>query len=132
MSTFDEDLFLKGLEQRKATLGAEYVEKNLAAADDFTRPFQEAMTAWCWGFGWGDDVIDAKTRSMMNLSMIGAFGKMAEWETHCRGAITNGVTQDEIRAIIHVIGIYCGVPQALECFRVARKVLTEKQFSETD
>ena len=34
MSTFDEDLFLKGLAQRKATLGAEYVEKNLAAADD--------------------------------------------------------------------------------------------------
>ncbi|MEP4980068.1 hypothetical protein [Ascidiaceihabitans sp.] len=76
MSAFDEDLFLKGLEQRKATLGAEYVEKNLAAADDFTRPFQEAMTAWCWGFGWGDDIIDAKTRSMMNLSMIGALGKM--------------------------------------------------------
>ena len=43
---FNEDLFLKGLEQRKATLGAEYVEKNLAAADEFTRPFQEAMTAW--------------------------------------------------------------------------------------
>jgi len=61
MSSFDEDLFLKGLEQRKATLGADYVEKNLAASDDFTRPFQEAMTAWCWGFGWGDDVIDAKT-----------------------------------------------------------------------
>jgi 4-carboxymuconolactone decarboxylase len=79
--TFDEDLFLKGLEQRKATLGADYVEKNLAAADDFTRPFQEAMTAWCWGFGWGDDVIDAKTRSMMNLAMIGALGKMHEWET---------------------------------------------------
>ena len=108
MSTFDEDLFLKGLEQRKATLGAGYVENNLAAADDFTRPFQEAMTAWCWGFGWGDDVIDPKTRSMMNLSMIGALGKMHEWETHCRGAIKNGVSQDEIRAIIHVIGIYCG------------------------
>ena len=89
MSAFDEDLFRTGLEQRKRTLGAEYVEKNLAAADDFTRPFQEAMTAWCWGFGWGDDVIDPRTRSMMN----------------------------------HVVGIYCGVPQALECFRVARKVL---------
>ena len=91
MSSFDEDLFLKGLEQRKATLGAEYVEKSLSAADEFTRPFQEAMTAWCWGFGWGDDVIDAKTRSMMNLSMIGALGKMQEWELHCRGAINNGV-----------------------------------------
>ena len=42
-------------------------------------------------------------------------------------AITNGVTKDELRAIIHVIGIYCGVPQALECFRVAKKVLAEAE-----
>lgn len=121
----DDKLFETGLAQRKATLGAEYVEKNLAAADDFTRPFQEAMTAWCWGFGWGDETIDAKTRSMMNLAMIGALGKMHEWEIHCNGAIKNGVTVAEIRAIIHVIGIYCGVPQSLDCFRVARKVLNE-------
>ncbi len=81
------------------------------------------MTAWCWGFGWGDDVIDTKTRSMMNLSRIGALGKMTEWEIHCKGAVNNGVSAEEIRAIIHVIGIYCGVSQALECFRVARRVL---------
>ena len=125
MSNFDEDLFIKGLKQRQATLGKDYVAKNLASADSFTRPFQEAMTAWCWGFGWGDDTIDAKTRSMMNLSMIGALGKMQEWEIHCKGALNNGVTVEEIRAIIHVVGIYCGVPQALECFRVATKVLSE-------
>ena len=100
--------------------------KNLENADSFTLPFQEAMTEWCWGFGWGDETIDVKTRSMMNLSMIGALGKMTEWEIHCRGAITNGVSKEEIRAIIHVIGIYCGIPQALECFRVARKVMEEK------
>ena len=125
---FNEDLFLKGLEQRKLTLGADYVESNLNAADDFTRSFQEAMTAWCWGFGWGDDVIPPKTRSMMNLSMIGALGKMTEWEIHFRGAIKNGVSKNELRAIIHVIGIYCGVPQAVECFRVARKVLEEEKL----
>ena len=121
-----DNQFETGLEMRKATLGADYVEKNLAAADDLTRPFQEAMTAWCWGFGWGDEALDPKTRSLMNLSMIGALGKMTEWEIHCRGAITNGCTLEEIRAAIHVVGIYCGVPQALECFRVARKVLTEE------
>ena len=121
----DKERFELGLSQRKATLGAEYVEKNLAAADDFTRPFQEAMTEWCWGFGWGDEAIDAKTRSLMNLAMIGALGKMHEWEIHCRGALTNGVTKEQIRATCHVVGIYCGVPQALECFRVARKVLEE-------
>ena len=125
-ATMDAGLFEKGLARRKATLGAEYVENNLAAADEFTRPFQEAMTAWCWGFGWGDEAIDAKTRSMMNLTMIAALGRMHEWELHCRGALNNGVTREQLRAIIHVIGIYCGAPAALECFRIAQKVLAGK------
>ena len=124
----DKELFKQGLEKRKATLGSEYVEKNLAQADEFSLPFQEAMTEWCWGFGWGDETIDKKTRSMMNLAMLGALGKMHEWEIHCRGAIKNGVTLKEIRAIIHVVAIYCGVPQSLECFRVARKVLEEHEL----
>lgn len=121
-----DELFETGLQKRKDTLGAEYVEKNLAAADDFTRPFQEAMTSWCWGFGWGDQAIDAKTRSLMNLSMIGALGKMQEWELHLNGAINNGVTKEEIRAAIHVVAIYCGVPQGVECFRIARRVIEER------
>ena len=118
-----EDFFEKGLEIRRNTLGADYVNRNMEAADDFTLPFQEAMTSWCWGFGWGDDTIPPKQRSMMNLAMLGALGKMHEWEIHCQGAINNGVSKNEIRAIIHVVGIYCGVPQALECFRAAKKVL---------
>ncbi len=121
-----ESYFDKGLAQRKATLGADYVDNVLENADSFSKPFQEAMTAWCWGFGWGDEAIPAKTRSMMNLAMIGALGKMNEWEIHCRGALKNGVSAEEIRAIIHVVGIYCGVPQGLECMRSARKVLEEE------
>ena len=122
------DLFEKGLQKRRETLGQEYVDKNLNEADSLSRHFQEAMTAWCWGFGWGDPTINPKTRSMMNLAMLGALGKMHEWEIHCNGAIKNGVSAAEIRAIIHIVGIYCGVPQALECFRVARKVLNEHKL----
>ena len=125
MSLFDEDLFAAGLAQRKAVLGADYVSRALDAADDFNRPFQEAMTAWCWGFGWGDDTLDARTRSLMNLTMIAALGRMEEWELHLKGALTNGVTPEEIRAAIHVVAIYCGVPAGVECFRIARRVLTE-------
>ena len=121
----DDSFFEKGLAKRKATLGAEYVEKNLAAADDFTRPFQEAMTAWCWGFGWGDEAIDARTRSLMNLAMLGALGRSHEWETHCKGAIRNGVTREQIRAAIHAVAIYGGVPCGVECFRIARRVFAE-------
>ena len=72
------------------------------------------MTEWCWGFGWGDEVIDMKTRSMMNSINDRSFrqndmsGKYIVEEL-----IINGVSKEEIRAIIHVIGIYCGVPQAI-------------------
>ncbi|WP_019673759.1 carboxymuconolactone decarboxylase family protein [Psychrobacter lutiphocae] len=124
----DKQRFELGLSKRRATLGAEYVDNNLQAADDFNRPFQEAMTEWCWGFGWGDEAIDVKTRSLMNLTMIAALGKMHEWELHLNGAITNGCSVEEIRAAIHAIAIYCGVPQGVECFRIARKVLTEHEL----
>lgn len=122
---FDEDLFKIGLERRKATLGEDYVSAAMDGADAFTRAFQEGQTAWAWGFGWGDDAIDAKTRSMMNLAMLGALGRMHEFEIHCRGALTNGVSKEQIRAICHVVAIYAGVPMAHDCFRSARKVLQE-------
>lgn len=121
----DNDLFEKGIAQRKATLGDAYVDNVLAGADDFSRPFQEAMTAWCWGFGWGDDTLPARTRSMINLPMLAALNRMEEFELHFRGAIKNGVTTDELRAILHIISIYCGVPAGVASFRIARKVLAE-------
>ena len=123
----DEKLFEKGMEKRKKVLGKDYTENVMANTDDLNDTFQKAMTEWCWGFGWGDETFNMKTRSMMNLTMIAALGKMHEWELHCHGALKNGVSKEEIRSILHVIGIYCGVPQAMECFRVAKKVFDEKK-----
>ena len=123
----DEKLFEKGMEKRKKVLGKDYTENVMANTDDLNDTFQKAMTEWCWGFGWGDETINMKTRSMMNLTMIAALGKMHEWELHCNGALKNGVSKEEIRSILHVIGIYCGVPQAMECFRVAKKEFDEKK-----
>lgn len=68
----DKQQFDKGLEQRIAVLGADRVQSALMEANDFNKPFQEAMTEWAWGFGWGDETIDKKTRSMLNLVMIAA------------------------------------------------------------
>ncbi len=122
----DKERFDKGIAKRKATLGAEYVENTMAKADDFSRPFQEMMTEWCWGFGWGDETLPPKTRSMLNLTMIAALNRMHEWELHFRGAIRNGVTEEELRAILHQIAIYCGVPTGVECFRIAKRVMAEE------
>ena len=121
----DKERFERGVEKRKAVLGADYVDRTLAGADDFSRPFQEMMTEFCWGFGWGDETLPPKTRSMLNLTMIAALNRMHEWELHFRGAITNGVTRDELRAVLHQISIYCGIPAGVECFRIAKRVLAE-------
>ncbi len=121
----DRERFEAGLAKRKSVLGAAYVEKTLEQADDFSRPFQEMMTEFCWGFGWGDETLDPKTRSMLNLTMIAALNRMHEWELHLRGAITNGVTRVELRAVLHQIAIYAGVPAGVECFRIAKRVFAE-------
>ena len=122
----DRELQKKGMAVRKSVLGAEYVERNMATADDFNRPFQDILNEYCWGMIWTDERIPKKTRSMMNLTMLAALNRMHEWELHLNGALTNGVTRDEIQAILHQIAVYCGVPTAVECFRIARRVFAEK------
>jgi 4-carboxymuconolactone decarboxylase len=121
----DKELFDKGLAKRKATLGAEYVEKAMATASPFSREFQQTVTEYCWGAGWGDETLLPKTRSMLNLAMIAALNRMHEWELHFRGALRNGVTVDELKAIVMQVTIYCGVPVGVECHRIANRVLTE-------
>jgi len=122
----DKALWDKGLAARKRTLGADYVDKSLSTVDDFNREWQDMLNEFCWGKVWGDDTIAAKTRSMMNLTMLAALGRMHEWELHLNGALNNGVTKDEVRAILHQIGIYAGVPAGVECFRIARKVFADR------
>ncbi len=121
--------FDRGLAARRAVLGEEYVDANLAAADDFNREFQEVVTEFCWGLAWGDDVLTYRERSMINLGMIAALGRMHEWELHFRAAITNGLSRDELRSVLHQITAYCGVPAGVECFRIARRVLADVETS---
>lgn len=117
--------FDRGLAARRAVLGTEYVDANLAAADDFNREFQEVVTEFCWGLAWGDDVLTYRERSMINLGMIAALGRMHEWELHFKAAITNGLTDEELRSVLHQITAYCGVPAGVECFRIARRVMAD-------
>jgi len=120
-----QERFDKGLAMRKSVLGAEYVEKSLANASEFSRDFQELLTEYCWGAAWGDETLDKKTRSIINVSMIAALNRMHEWELHFRGALKNGVSRDELKAIITQIAIYAGVPVGVECHRIANRVFAE-------
>lgn len=123
----NKELYEKGLKTRRDVLGAEYVDKSIQGADDFNRPMQELVTQYCWGDVWNRPGLDRRTRSLLNLAMLSALNRPHELKLHVRGALRNGVTRDEIREVLLQVAIYCGVPAAVDSFRVAREALKEAE-----
>jgi 4-carboxymuconolactone decarboxylase len=121
----DQATYDRGLAKRRKVLGDEYVDRALNNVDDFNRDFQRILTQYCWGEAWGDETLTPRERSILNLGMIAALGKMEEFQSHFRGALRNGLTPNELRAVLTQIAIYCGIPVGVDCFRAARPVLEQ-------
>ena len=121
----DQKTHDKGLEIRKAVLGEAYVSNALKNVDSFNKPFQELLNEYCWGSVWGREELPRKTRSMLNIAMISILNRQHEFRAHLKGALTNGVTRDEIREILMQVAIYGGMPAAVDSFRIAREVFAE-------
>ena len=119
------ELFERGLAIRKAVLGKEYVEKSMAAADDFSRPMQELATEYCWGRIWSRPGLERRDRSLINLGMIAALNRPHELKLHVKGALANGVTREEICEVFLQVAIYCGVPAGIDSVRLARAAFAE-------
>lgn len=119
------ELFDKGRMIRTQVLSAEYVNKAIDGADDFNRDFQQLLTEYCWGYNWSREGLTLKQRSLLNLGILGALNRGAEFEVHFRGAIKNGLTMDELQDALIQIAIYCGMPAGVEAFRIANKVRKE-------
>jgi 4-carboxymuconolactone decarboxylase len=123
----DKATYDKGLSIRRAVLGDAYVDNALKTADDFNKPLQDLVTEYCWGAVWGREGLPRKTRSMLNLAMISILNRPHELRAHIRGALTNGVTKAEMAEIFLQVGIYAGVPAAVDSFRVAREMFKERE-----
>lgn len=123
---FNTELFAKGLKNRMEVLGAEHVQKSLDSATDFSAPLQKLVTEWCWGELWSRPGLDRRTRSIINLSMLSALNRPHEVRLHVRGALNNGLTQQDIMEILLQVAIYCGVPAALDSAKVAAEVFAEE------
>jgi 4-carboxymuconolactone decarboxylase len=116
----------EGLAVRREVLGAAYVDKALAEADELTQPLQELVTEYCWGAVWTRPGLPRKMRSLINLAMLTALNRPHEVRLHLRGALRNGCTKEEITEVLLQTAIYCGVPAAIDSFRIAREVFKEE------
>jgi 4-carboxymuconolactone decarboxylase len=121
----EEDLFEKGLAVRKEVLGADYVERSIAGADDFTRTMAEWSTAYCWGALWTRPGFDRRSRSIVNLAIISVLNRPHELKLHVKAALKNGLTRDEITEIFLQVAVYAGVPAGIDSFRIAREAFKE-------
>jgi 4-carboxymuconolactone decarboxylase len=119
--------FERGMKVRRAVLGDAYVEKALAGADAFNAPMQDLVTEYCWGEIWNRPGLDRKTRSIINLAMLTALNRPHEIKAHLRGALNNGLSKEEIAEVFLQTAVYCGVPAAIDSFRIARELFKEME-----
>jgi 4-carboxymuconolactone decarboxylase len=120
-----QDRFDAGLQLRKQVLGADYVERSMAGADEFSRPMQELSTEYCWGYVWTRPGLALRDRSLINLAMISALNRPHELKLHVKAALNNGVTREEIREVLLQVAVYCGVPAGIDSVRLAREAFAE-------
>ena len=121
----DQATYDKGLAIRKAVLGEDYVNRALERTDSFNKPLQDLVTEYCWGAVWGRDGLSRRDRSMINLAMISILNRHNELKIHVKGALTNGLTKEEISEVLLQVAIYAGIPAAVDSFRIANEAFAE-------
>jgi 4-carboxymuconolactone decarboxylase len=121
----DQELYDKGMTIRREVLGDAYVDRALAKSGPFNDPLQELVATYCWGWCWGREELPKRDRSLINLAMIAVLNRPHELKVHIRGALNNGLSREEIREVLLQVGIYGGIPAAVDSFRLANEAFAE-------
>ena len=117
----------RGMKVRREVLGDEHVDAAIERTSPFTEDFQALITRYAWGEIWARPGLDHRTRRMITLTALIALGRFDELAMHLRAAIRNDLTADEIKEVLLQSAIYCGVPAAIDSFRVARETFKEME-----
>lgn len=123
----ERDSFGIGMQVRHEMFGPAGAQDKLAQATDFTRPFEEAVTRYCFGDTWSRPGLDRRTRSMITLAALAALVRPNQLKVHVQAAIRNGVTVEEIREVLLHTTVYAGIPAGVEAFGAAAEVLASKK-----
>ena len=116
----------RGKQVRREVLGDAYVDAAAKTTTDFNRPFQELIAEYVWGTLWSRTGIDRRTRAMINLGVLTAMGRTEEIKIYLGAAQNVGVSRDDVREVLMQTAIYCGIPAALDSFRVAQNFFNEQ------
>jgi 4-carboxymuconolactone decarboxylase len=122
-----KELADKGLKLRKELFGEKAVEQRMTAFGAFGEPLQHIINAYAYGDIWSRPGLPMSTKSLAMIAMMAAANRPAELRVHLKGALKNGCSAEEIREILLLVALYCGIPAANEAHRAAMDVLQEEQ-----
>ncbi|MFJ3669871.1 3-oxoadipate enol-lactonase [Streptomyces sp. NPDC090106] len=117
----------RGMAVRREVLGDTHVDRAQARQTPFTARFQDFISRYAWGEIWTDPTLSRRERSMITLTALVAHGHYDELAMHVRAARRNGLTPEEIGAVLLQTAVYCGVPAANSAFAAAQRVLAEDE-----
>lgn len=117
-----DELYDRGLLLRDSMFGRETGTDQVENAPEFVEKLQEFVTRQCFGDIWNREGLGLRDRSLITLAMLVALGRSHEVELHLKGAVANGVTTEEVRELLIHSSLYCGIPSAVDGFRVAGRV----------
>jgi 4-carboxymuconolactone decarboxylase len=120
------DLYERGLKLRKELFGAEAVEKRMQEFGEFGAPLQQIINAYIYGDVWSRGALSNEQRSLAMLGITAAGNHANEFRVHVQGALANGCTQEQIREVLLLVAMYCGVPAAIDAHRIALEVFKSK------
>src|SRR5437660_12418608 len=109
-----QDLHDRGLKLRRKMFGRDAVEKRMNALGAFGEPLQHIINAYAYGDVWSRTALPPATKSLAMIAMMAAAGHAAELRVHLKGALANGCSAEEIREILLLVAMYCGIPAANE------------------
>ncbi|MEU1596430.1 3-oxoadipate enol-lactonase [Streptomyces sp. NPDC005708] len=120
----------RGMAVRREVLGDPHVDRAQTRQTPFTARFQDFISRYAWGEIWTDPTLSRRERSMITLTALVAHGHHDELALHVRAARRNGLTPEEIDAVLLHTAVYCGVPAANSAFAVAQRVLAEEETAQ--
>jgi len=121
----ERERYEAGMKVRRAVLGDAHVDRTLANKNPLSEEFQDLITRLAWGEIWTREGLPRHTRSLLTIAMMVALNRGEELRLHLRAASNNGVSRDEIKEVLVQVGAYCGIPAALEAFKIATEVFKE-------
>ncbi|MGQ0749242.1 MAG: carboxymuconolactone decarboxylase family protein, partial [Betaproteobacteria bacterium] len=119
-------LYERGLKLRRQMFGSKAVDERMNALGEFGEPLQNIVNAYAYGDIWSRPGLPLKTRSLAMLGITAALNRPQEFRVHMNGALNNGCTAGEIREILLLVALYCGIPAANEVHRIAYETLKER------